>query len=98
MADVTEAYNKALEDGYDFDNVWEDYIETGDYRCDYNNCKKKPYAEVYPRGTSTWSYLCIYHFYLERLKLRDIGWGRVDKICRLCGKDLINGCCRDCKE
>lgn len=49
--------------------------------CDYHGkCKRKAYVEVYP-GDDSWSYLCFWHFILEKLRLRKwkYGWCKVDE-------------------
>ena len=42
-------------------------------------CNRKPFAEVFEDGT--WSYLCVWHFLLERLRGRKwaYGWCRSGK-------------------
>jgi len=36
------------------------------YRCDWPNCKRSPFVEVYPIEGG-WNYLCRWHFYFDRL-------------------------------
>lgn len=47
--------------------------------CDYHGkCKRRAYVEVFPGGS--WSYLCFFHFTLERLRFRKwkYGWCKVN--------------------
>lgn len=38
------------------------------HRCDWPNCDRLPFVEVYPADGSGWSYLCRWHFYFDRLR------------------------------
>lgn len=40
-------------------------------------CGKKPHVEAYP-GNGTWSYLCRWHYWLDRLKHRGHGYCILD--------------------
>jgi hypothetical protein len=49
------------------------------FHCDYHGkCKRRAYVEVFPGGS--WSYLCFFHFTLERLRFRKwkYGWCKVN--------------------
>ena len=36
--------------------------------CDYHGtCKRRPYAEIYNLQSHSWSFLCVFHYYQERL-------------------------------
>lgn len=59
--------------------------------CDFHGvCKRKPYAEVYNLQTHSWSFLCRYHYYRERIivkifRVKNIGFyilkkGELDEI------------------
>jgi len=49
------------------------------FRCDVNECSRKPYMEMYDLENHTWSYMCRWHYYLDRFKKnKKHGYCRVD--------------------
>lgn len=49
-----------------------------------SKCRRKPYVEVYLLNTFSWSYLCRWHYWMDRLKCKILrieshGYCKVDK-------------------
>ena len=38
------------------------------FRCDVEMCERKPYMEMYNLDEHSWSYLCRWHYILDRFK------------------------------
>jgi len=50
------------------------------FRCDVNGCSRIPYVEVISTTDHCWSYLCFWHYILDRLKRhKDRGYCKVNK-------------------